>query len=364
MSRYAMIMAGGAGTRLWPMSRRGPRGHGLPKQLLPLIDGKSLIELAAERIEGLVPPRHRYICASEAHRAAILKALHNYGEDQYLGEPEGRDTLNAIGLTAAVLAKRDPKAIFAVLTADHIIEPQDEFAACIDLGFRLVENDPKRLVTFAIKPTHATKAFGYVTRGKALSGFEGGYVATSFVEKPEPPEAQKLIDQGAGWNSGMFVFAAKTFVQALEWFKPANHRGLMTIADAWDTPHRRAVLHEIYPTLEKISVDYAVMMPVAKDDRLIVCAVPMDVTWLDVGSWPSYAKTLPADAQSNRTNCQMVHLKSKGVLAVSDDPKHTIATIGCEDLIIVHTRDATLVCRADRAEDVKKIAGMADPSVQ
>src|SRR6267142_3885066 len=159
--RHAMIMAGGSGTRLWPMSRKSR-----PKQLLPFIGGRSLLEIAASRLEGLVPPQRRLICTNEAFRAAILQALPQFSDEQILGEPVGRDTVNAVGLTAAVLLKADPHAIFAVLTADHLIEPQEEFARKFDLGFRLIEDDPARFVTFSIKPTFPATGYGYVERGE------------------------------------------------------------------------------------------------------------------------------------------------------------------------------------------------------
>lgn len=355
-----MIMAGGAGTRLWPMSRRER-----PKQLLPFIGGRSLLQLATARLDGVVPVERRIVCAAETHRAAIRTALPNLSDDQIIGEPAVRDTVNAIGLTAALLVKRDPKAVFAVLTADHLIEPQSEFARAINLGFQLVESDSKRLVTFAIKPTFPATQYGYVERGEPLAGFSGAYRAKQFVEKPDAKTAQRYLDAGTfGWNSGMFIFSAATFLEALRWYKPSNHAGLMKVAERWSDRNRKAVLDDVYPTLEKISVDFAVMEPAAKDSRLTICIVPMNLSWMDVGSWPSYAETLKADADQNRANCHTLHSGSRGVLAVSDDPNHTIATVGCENLIIVRTADATLVCRADQAEKVKDLAGNVDEKLR
>ena len=342
------------------MSRRGR-----PKQLLPLVQRHSLLELAVERLDGVVPAAQRYICTSESHRSAIREQLPALSDDQILGEPEPRDTVNAIGFTAAVLHKLDPDAVFAVLTADHIIEPQDEFRRKIALGFDLVEQDPSRFVTFSIMPTHPSTAYGYVERGEEISGFQAAYVAKRFVEKPDPKTAQDYIDAGTfGWNSGMFVFSARQLLEALEWFKPASHQGVMKIAEAWGAPNQISVLEEVYPRLPKISVDYAVMERAAQDERLNVCTVAMGVWWMDVGSWPSYGETLTEDAQGNRTNAKTAHLDSRHILAVSDDPTHTIATIGCSDLIVVRTADATLVCPHDCAERVKELAGLMDETLQ
>ena len=371
--RYAMIMAGGAGTRLWPLSRLSR-----PKQLLPFIirpgdeRPRSLLELAARRLDGLVEPSHRYICTGESYRAAMREALPDFGDEQILGEPVGRDTVNAVGFTAAVLEKLDPEAIFAVLTADHIIEPQETFRRLIDLGFRLVEDDASRLVTFSIKPTHAATGFGYVERGREIGGVKdaGGlaYDVVRFVEKPDEHRAQAYLSSGHfGWNSGMFVWKASTVLACLERFKPECFAGLRKIQDAWGTADQKRVLGEVYPTLPRTSVDYAIMEPASKlgpgDRSLRVCTVLMDLTWLDVGSWPSYAQTLEPDADGNRVvdlapgsgAPTTLVVDSTGNLVVTAGGGHTIALLGCKDLVVVHTPDATLITPASKADQLKSL---------
>lgn len=377
--RYAMIMAGGAGTRLWPMSR-----NQRPKQLLPLLPGeqtgdrpRSLLEVAAGRMEGLVPTERRYICTAESFRAQIKATLPDYSDDRILGEPCGRDTVNAVGFGAAVFTKLHKDAIFCVLTADHLISPEETFRQRAELAFRLVEQDPRRLVTFSIKPTYAATGFGYVERGPALHGVTDdkgrdigrgiAYRVSRFVEKPDLPRAQAYFESGHfGWNSGMFVFHAGTFLECLKRYKPDSHEGLMKIQGAWGTADQQRVIDEVYPTLPRISVDYAVMEPASreKDHSVSVCTVSTDVSWLDVGSWPSYGETLKPDADGNRRGAAAagesgaVLLDCRDTLVVSDDPSHTVTALGMRDVIIVHTRDATLVMPRSQAESLKKLHGL------
>ncbi|MBN2578129.1 MAG: mannose-1-phosphate guanylyltransferase [Pirellulales bacterium] len=350
--RYAMIMAGGAGTRLWPMSRAGT-----PKQLIPLIHGKSLLQLACERLDGLVPSEQCYLCAGRQYREAILAALPQLSPQRYLGEPIGRDTLCAVGLGAAVLNRDDPQAVVGVFTADHLIEPVREFQKFVRQGFELAERAPETLVTFGIAPTGPSTAYGYLELGTVFEG--AAWIVKQFQEKPSLETARTYYQQGPArylWNSGMFVWRAKTLLECIRRYVPEVFQGLSTIAQAWNTPDRDRVLDEIFPTLKKISVDFAVMEPAARDPAVKVAAVPMPLRWQDVGSWPIFADTCPRDEKRNALGAgEHLLLESSHCLAASSDPDHLIAAIGCHDLMIIHTPDATLVCRADRAEEIKKL---------
>ena len=246
-----MIMAGGSGTRLWPMSRLDR-----PKQLVPLVSGRSLLGISSDRLENVVDLDRRWICTGERFRDQVRDAVPGISDDRILGEPCGRDTLNAVGLTAAVLAAHDPEAIFAVLTADHLIEPQDVFADRLDRGFRLVEDDPTRFVTFSITPTHPATGFGYVEQGEPIEGHPECYLASRFVEKPDRETAETYLARGTfGWNSGMFIFHAATVLETIGRYEPATKEGLDRIAAAWNTPERRTVLEAVYPELKKITTE-------------------------------------------------------------------------------------------------------------
>ncbi|MDI9402779.1 MAG: mannose-1-phosphate guanylyltransferase [Limnohabitans sp.] len=349
--RYSAVIAGGSGTRLWPFSRRAR-----PKQLIPVAGGRSLLELAWHRVDGAIPETQRIVCATESFRAPICETLPTLTDENFLGEPLGRDTLAAVGLIAHVLAARDPRAVVAILTADHVIEPADIFRARLEDAFRVVESDRTKIATFGIAPTHAATGYGYIERGAAIAGANRAFTVARFHEKPNRARAEEYLAQGSfAWNSGMFVFAANTLREAIARLDPACAAGLSEIAAAYDTPARDDTLARVYPTLPKRSIDVAVMEPEAA--RGTVCMLPLEgLVWLDVGSWTSFAETVAADDAGNRSNAHWCDLDSRGMTVISDDPSHLIATVGCNNLVIVHTKDATLVCPPSDVERVKALA--------
>tara|TARA_E500000318_G_scaffold8683_2_gene7989 strand:+ start:4595 stop:5701 length:1107 start_codon:yes stop_codon:yes gene_type:complete len=358
--RYAMIMAGGSGTRLWPMSRDGQ-----PKQLIKFIktdDGRtvSLLELAAERAGNLTQGNSVYICTGERYREQIKEAMPHFDNEHILGEPMPRDTVNAVAFAAAVFAKDDPDAVFSVLTADQLIEPADVFAGAVELGYTLVEQDPTRLVTFGITPDHPATGYGYIERGQKIEDTDDqAFKVARFVEKPPLEKAEAYFQSGRfDWNAGMFVFHARTLLDLYKRFMPKNAELIEQLQDAWGTDKQQQVLDEVYPQLDKTSVDYGIMEPASNERDVSIVGVKMNIKWLDVGSWPAYAETLTPDEHGNRSNGTPIatHDANNNIVIAEDtDGSHTIALIGCDDLIVVRTERATLVVPKDRAQDIKKL---------
>jgi mannose-1-phosphate guanylyltransferase len=352
--RYGVIMAGGAGTRLWPMSRAAR-----PKQLLEVVGGRSLLQLAFDRLRTVLPAEAIWVCTGAAHREAVLANLPELLPANLLGEPCGRDTANAVGLPAAVLHEQDPDAVMAVVSADHVIEPVEVFADRLEAAFELAESQKSALVTLGIVPTGPQTGFGYIERGPELGN--GGFRVSAFKEKPDAATAQSYVDSGRYyWNSGMFVWRADTVLNELASYLPDSRAGLARIAEAEPGPRREEVLAEVYPTLPKISIDYAVMEPAAAGrGSAEVFVVELGVDWLDVGSWPALGSTVDSDAAGNRAQATTLLVDSAGNIVVSDDPEHLIAAVGLRDMIVVHTGDVTMICPKAEAERVKHLVAAA-----
>jgi len=352
--RHAVIMAGGSGTRLWPLSRSGR-----PKQLLDVVaepggGAHSLLAEAFTRLEAVLPAERIWVCTAARYADAVRAALPRLGADRLLLEPVARDTANAVGLAAAVVADVDPDAELAVVSADHVIRPVARFAAALTTAYDLLAVRPRALVTLGVTPTSPATGFGYVRKG-APTEVPGAAEAAAFVEKPDRPTAEAYLASGEYvWNSGMFVWRAQTVLDALTDHLPATADGLARVVAAPAGPQREAVLAEVFPTLAKISVDYAVLEPAAAEPGR-VAVVDLDVDWLDVGSWPALSRTLPTDEAGNAVSGPAVLVDSSGNVVFSDDPDHLIALVGVRDSVVVHTADVTMVCPVGDAERVKQL---------
>lgn len=344
--RYAVIMAGGKGTRLWPLSREKR-----PKQLLQLFEGKSLLRHAFERLRSRFQPEQIYIITLQEHLPAVAEDLPELPAENLLGEPVGRDTANAICLTASILHQRDPEAVVGIFTADHIIRPVETFADRIETAYRMAEEHPDAIITLGITPTLPHTGLGYIHRGEKIA--DGVCRVKGFKEKPDLATAKEYLDSGEYyWNSGMFIWQARTVLAEFETCLPVAHQKLTQVALEWPSDRGRQLAREVYPTLQKISFDYAVM---EKAKKVLVVELPCE--WVDVGSFSTLESLYEPDEAGNITvaKAKLARLGATNNIIVSEQD-HLVAAIGVEDLIIVHTPDATLVCRKVDAQRIKDLA--------
>ena len=342
---YVVIMAGGRGERFWPLSTRKR-----PKQVLALVGGKPLIESAVERLEGFVPPERIFVITSADLVATVAATAPNLPPENVIGEPVGRDTAAVCALGSALVKARDPQGVFGVLTADHVIGDPIRFRAVLNQAATFASaNDA--LLTIGIEPTSASTGFGYIEADEPIA--HDGDVefrrAKRFVEKPDAATAERYVDSGRFfWNSGMFVWSVATLERALAQHAPqllAMAQRLLPYVGAAGFP---TTLATEYEKIAKISIDYALM---EKADNIVMAKGAFG--WDDVGSWPALDAHFDHDAAGNVLIGACRALDAAGNVVVSDH--RLTALIGVEDLVIVQAENATLVCRKDAAQDVKKM---------
>jgi len=351
---YAVILAGGSGTRLWPLSRLHQ-----PKFLHPLSGGQaSLLQATVARVTPLASPERTMVVTGAAHAASVARQLAALPEENILVEPSARDSCAAIGLAAALIARESPEAVMGAFPADHLITDPVAFAAVVRDAVAGAERG--LLMTVGITPTRPETGYGYLRCG-AATGPGPVRPVVEFTEKPAYEVAKRYVESGAYvWNAGMFVWRVDAFLAELARQQPSLHAGLVEVAAAWDAPSRDEVLGTVWPTLTKISVDYAVMEGAAAAGR--VGTVPGDFGWTDVGDFATLGDVLPGDDRDNVVlgggevgEKPGVLLRDSGRLVVVPHSGRLVAALGVEDLVIVDTPDVVLVCARDRAQDVKKL---------
>jgi len=345
---YSTILAGGSGTRLWPLSRACE-----PKFLHPLTGtDRSLLQATVDRVSPLSAAEQIYVVTGTAHAAAISRQLAAVPTANILIEPSPKDSCAAVSLACAVLARRDPGAVMAAFSADHLIGDQDRFVEVIDQAVAAAQDG--YLTTVGIRPGHAETRFGYLRLGPTASG--QARTVAEFKEKPSLQLAASYVESGQYlWNAGIFVFAVEAFLAELARQRPQLSDGIARIADAWDGPERDATLAEVWPGLEKISVDYGVLEGAAAAGK--VATVPADMPWSDVGDFDSLGQSLPTDESGNLLiagQAEIIARDVKDAVIVSTTDR-VVAVVGLDDVVVVDTADATLVCARSRSQEVKQI---------
>ncbi len=343
---YVLIMAGGSGTRLWPLSRRDK-----PKPVLPLVEaGRSMFQIAAGRVEPMFTPERILVVANAELTKILRKQAPQIPAENFVIEPVGRDTAPAVGLGAIHIRQRDPDGVMAVVTADHHIADVETYRKVLNAACQVAAQG--LVVTLGITPDFPTTGFGYIERGERDQTVNGVdvYVLKRFAEKPDPATAERFVASGKySWNSGMFIWPVKRVMAEFERHAPDLYAKLTQLAARIGQPGYNDLLAEVWPTVERISVDYALMEHIQEGARVI----PAQMGWADIGNFGTLHDILSGGEDENV-------ILGRAPLAI--DTKRTfisserlVAAIGLEDLIIVDTDDALLVCRRDRVQDVKQI---------
>lgn len=341
-----VILAGGSGTRLWPLSTPD-----LPKQFLPLPNGNSMIQETLARVAPLVEPEQTWVVTGRNMAALVQEHLPTLPPHHILGEPMGRNSAPAIAWIAATIARLDPDAVMVTLSADHVIAEVETFRHALQLAQKAANQG--HLVTLGIKPTAPETGYGYIRYATQISEGFGHQVCTGecFVEKPDRATAQSYLDDGHYvWNSGMFIWQVKTILRELRTHLPEVMQKVDLIVEAIDTPRAQAVLDEIWPTIQSISIDYGIM-----EKASTFAVIPADIGWNDVGNWEQYGALFPSNDQGVKRMGTHEDLDSQNIF-VYNNTQRQIFTIGLEDVVVVEMDDKTVICHIKDVQRVKEIA--------
>lgn len=345
---YAVIMAGGGGTRLWPLSRQER-----PKQVLSLTGERSLFQTAVDRLEGVFPPERIYVVTVEEQADILHQQVPQLPKGNFLLEPLPRGTASVVGMAATALYNRDPQATMSILTADHIIENEPDFKKVLRTAYDVAQDN--YLVTLGITPTSPSTGYGYIQKGGSLGEYRGVDVfrVERFTEKPPLEEAKSMLDSGDFvWNSGMFIWRVERIMEEFHLQMPHLAEQLGEIGKAWGTPEEERTVSRIWPEIEPETIDFGIM---EKADRVAVIPT-QDLGWRDVGSWDALFDLLEADEQGNVVRGgEHIQLDTSGTLINTTENPRTVVTIGADDIVIVDTGDILFICDKRQAQRVREI---------
>ncbi len=347
---YAVILAGGSGKRLWPLSRQKR-----PKQVLKLLDGQTLLRRCFERLKPVFDTRNIIVLTNAGYVDVVSENLADLLLDNIIAEPAVRDTAGAIGLVSTILSKYDSDATIAVVTADQVIQPDEVLQQAIKDALVFVNKNPEKMVTFGIRPAFPNTVLGYIKCSnpqKVQDCQNKVFSVEAFKEKPDEETAKQYLEDGRYfWNSGMFVWKAKTILANIEKYLPQAVEPLSKIRSAWDSPSQQHVLKEWFVKLPKISIDYAVMEKAEN-----IYAIKLDCSWLDMGSFAALADIISSDKHNNIVVAEKSELLDcSNNIIVTEDNGHLIAAIGLDNMIIAHSPDATFVCPVDQTQRIKEL---------
>ena len=345
-SLHVVILAGGVGTRLWPRSRRR-----CPKQLLDIVQGRTMLQDTVDRVQPLVPTERIHIVTGGEYAAQVQEQLPDLPPGNILVEPSGRGTGPSIGLAAVALAHSNPQAMMISLHADHVIADAARFRELLQVAATAAAKG--HLVTLGIQPHYAETGYGYVERGRLLHRVRRVpvYRVERFIEKPPAEQAVAFVrGRRHFWNSGMFVWQVQAILAAFKLHLPDLYEQLLRIAAAWGTAERSAVLAETWDSIRSVSVDVGIM-----ERATDIAVVPATIGWSDVGSWASLADISQANEAGNVVLGQSEHLVLDTRDCLVYAPGRTVATIGLRDMIIVDVGDVLLICPKGHAQDVRQL---------
>jgi mannose-1-phosphate guanylyltransferase len=348
-SFYALILAGGSGERFWPLSRKAT-----PKQLLRLFDATTLLEETVTRLDGLIAPDNILVLTNQEQEAKVREVLASHPQNNIYAEPAKRDTAAAIAFGTGIIARRDAHATMAVLPADHRISDKSAFRSDLQSAAYSAEKDGN-LITIGIVPTWACPGFGYIERG-ALHADSGCYDVIRFREKPAPDLAESFVRNGNFyWNAGMFIWSVNSILSEFNRHAPDLARFVSAIRNSADI---NQALADQFPRLRKVSIDYAIM---EKASRVLV--KPASFDWDDVGSWTAISKYLNQLPHDNVANCAVTINSSSNNIVYTNQKMH-IALLGVNDLVVIHSKDAILVCHRHEVEKIKQLLPSVPENLQ